>query len=197
MAEYLVYNFEEKVGNLDITDPEIVKKYDKMYVDFYLEDDMFELEGQFFTIDCELYIEVHDAVMHILEMAGKELKCGQIGKVFTATRPDGHRFLMEINRVYYKLENPTAAQLQKLYDEEDIKIFFLKLTDVMVKFQEESKKWQLTKNKINMLYIGDRVEYDTLEEMFADPENQEVLGGEWQAVAYEAYEEESDYTFIY
>jgi len=197
MAEYVVYEFEGKVGNLDITDPEIIKRYDKMYVDFYLEDDMFELEGQFFTIDGELYIEVHDAVMHILEMAGKELKCGQIGKVFTATRPDGHRFLMEINRVYYKLQDPSAADLQKLYDEEGIKIFFLKLTDVMIKYLDDTKKWQLTKNKINMLYIGDRTEYDTLEELFADPENADIVAGEWQAVDYEAYEEESDYTFIY
>ena len=197
MAEYLVYDFEGKTGNLDITNPEIVKKYDKMYVDFYLEDDMFEIEGQFFTIDGELYIEVHNAVMHILEMAGKELKCGQIGKVFTATRPDGHRFLMEINRVYYKLQDPTAADFQKLYDEEDIKIFFLKLDDVMIKYIEDTKKWQLTKNKINMLYIGDRVEYDTLEELFADPDNKEVLEGEWLDADYEAYEEESYYTFIY
>ena len=197
MAEYVIYNFDGKVGNLDITDPDTVKKFDGMFVDFYLEDDMFELEGQFFTIDGELYIEVHNAVMHILEMAGKELKCGQIGKVFTATRPDGHRFLMEINRVYYKLQDPTAADFQKLYDEEEIKIFFLKLDDVMVKYLEDSKKWQLTKNKINMLYIGDRVEYDTLEELFADPENAEDIKGEWQAACYEAYEEESDYTFIY
>ena len=192
MAEYLVYDFEDRVGNLVITDPAVVEKFDDMYVDFYLEDDMFELEGKFFTIDGELYIEVHDAVMHILEMAGKELKCGQIGKVFTATRPDGHRFLMEINRVYHKLENPTAAELQKLHDEEEIKIFFLKLTDVMVKFDEEKNKWSIVKNKINMYYIGDIAEYDTIEELCAD--NADVMEGTWQAVIYEAYEEESDYT---
>ncbi len=52
-----------------------------MYVDFYLEDDMFEIEGQFFTIDGQLYIEVHDSVMHILEMAGKELRVGQVGEL--------------------------------------------------------------------------------------------------------------------
>ena len=50
---------------------------------------------------------------------------------------------------------------------------------------------------LNYLSDFEGVIYDTLEEMFADPENAEDLAGEWQAVAYEAYEEESDYTFIY
>ena len=84
------FNLEEQ-QKLDITDPEIMKQVDNMYVDFYLEDDMFELEGQFFTVDGELYIEVHDAVMHILEMSGKELKVGAYGNLFTATRPDGNK----------------------------------------------------------------------------------------------------------
>ena len=64
---------EETYKRLDVNHPDIIKKFDGMYVDFYLEDDMFEVEGQFFTIDDQLYIEVHDSVMHILEMAGKEL----------------------------------------------------------------------------------------------------------------------------
>ena len=44
-----------------------------------------------------------------------------------------------------------------------------------------------------MYYIGDRTEYDTLEELMRD--NEEDVKGLWQAVIYEAYEEESDYTF--
>jgi hypothetical protein len=179
-------------NNLDIYDPETIAKFDNMYVDFYLEDDMFEVEGQFFTVDGQLYIEVHDAVMHILEMAGKELRVGQIGQLFTATRPDDHRFNMEINRVYYKLENPKPEEFEKLKNEKDVKEFFLKLTDVMVKYLPESNKWELTKNKINMYYVGDRIEYDTVEELFA--ENSDIMQGLWQAVVYEAYEEESDYT---
>ena len=87
---------EENYKRLDIYNKDIIEKFDGMYVDFYLEDDMFEIEGQFFTIDGQLYIEVHDSVMHILEMAGKELRVGQVGELFTATRPDNHRFYMEI-----------------------------------------------------------------------------------------------------
>ena len=64
---------DEYNNNLDINDPETIARFDGMYVDFYLEDDMFEVEGQFFTVDDQLYIEVHNSVMHILEMAGKEL----------------------------------------------------------------------------------------------------------------------------
>ncbi len=185
-------NAYAKFKRLDVTDPENIKKLDGMYVDFYLEDDMFEVEGQFFTIDGELYIEVHDSVMHILEMAGKELKVGQIGDVFTATRPDNHRFYMEINRVYYLMENPVAADFAEMYEKNQVKEFFLKLTDVMVKYDDKSKKWSITKNKINMYYVGDTMEYDSVEELFAD--NKDTMNGTWQAVIYEAYEEESDFT---
>lgn len=181
-------------NNLDLNDPETIKKFDKMFVDFYLEDDMFEIEGQFFTIDGQLYIEVHDAVMHILEMAGKELKVTQIGNVFTATRPDGHKFYMEINRVYYNMENPSPADFTKLKDE-GVNTFFLKLTDVMVRYMSKENKWQITKNKINMYYIGDQEEYDTIEALFEN--NNDVVQGNWQAVVYEAYEEESDYMSIF
>lgn len=183
---------EENYKKLDINREETVKQFDGMYVDFYLEDDMFEVEGQFFTIDGQLYIEVHDAVMHILEMAGKELKVGQIGDVFTATRPDNKRFYMEINRVYYLMENPKPAEFVEMYEKYGISDFFLKLTDVMVKYEEESKKWQITKNKINMYYVGDTVEYGTIEELCS--ENKDIMEGTWQAVIYEAYEEESDFT---
>ncbi len=185
---------EYKYDPIDIYDEATVKLFDGMYVDFYLEDDMFEVEGKFFTIedDDHLYIEVHDAVMHILEMAGKELRVDQVGELFIATRPDDHRFNMAINRVYYQLEDPTAEDLLLYHERDGIWEFFLKLTDVMIKYDSKKNKWILTKNKINMYYIGDILEYDTLEELFA--ENPDDLKGTWQAVVYEAYEEESDYT---
>ncbi len=179
-------------NKLNINDPETVKKFDNRYVDFYLEDDMFEIEGQFFTIDGQLYIEVHDAVMHILEMAGKELKVVQVGMVFTAYRPDGHRFYMAINRVYDKLTDPDPDTFKKYRDEMEIEEFFLKLTDVMVRYNSEKKNWSILKNKINMYYLGDVTEYDTIEELYK--ENEDIMKGEWQAVIYEAYEEESDFT---
>ena len=185
-------NIEENYKKLDINREETIRQFDGMYVDFYLEDDMFEVEGQFFTIDGQLYIEVHDAVMHILEMAGKELKVGQIGDVFTATRPDGKRFYMEINRVYYLMENPKPDEFKEKYDKYGISEFFLKLTDVMVRYRPEEKKWQITKNKINMYYVGDTVEYDSIEELCS--ENADIMEGTWQAVIYEAYEEKSDFT---
>jgi len=189
-------NYYYEKNDLDINDPATIAKFDDMFVDFYLEDDMFEIEGKFFTIDNQLYIEVHDAVMHILEMAGKELRLAQVGKVFTATRPDNKRFYMAINRVYYNLENPGPEVFKDMLEKEEIKLFFLKLTDVSVKYIEEKKKWSITKNKINMYYVGDIIEYDTIEELCED--NKDIMEGTWQAVVYEAYEEESDYmtTFL-
>jgi hypothetical protein len=191
----MIENYDQYGTNLDIYDPETVKQFDNMYVDFYLEDDMFELEGQFFTVDDHLYIEVHDAVMHMLEMAGKELRVDQVGQMFLATRPDDHRFNMEINRVYYKLVDPEPADFINMRDENGVEIFFLKLTDVMVKYKEDVNKWEITKNKINMHYLGDIIEYDTIEELFDD--NADILKGLWQGVIYEAYEEESDFNQMF
>ena len=166
---------DEYNNNLDINDPETIARFDGMYVDFYLEDDMFEVEGQFFTVDDQLYIEVHNSVMHILEMAGKELRLAQVGQVFTATRPDNKRFYMEINRVYYNMENPKPEDFKQMVEKENIDTFFLKLTDVMVRHFPEKKKWQITKNKINMYYVGDIIEYDTIEELYED--NKDIMEG--------------------
>ncbi len=179
---------------LDINDPETVAKFDDLYVDFYLEDDMFELNGQFFTVDGQLFIEVHNGVMHMLEMAGKELRLVQIGQVFTAYRPDGERFYMAINRVYHKLEDPTAEVFKEYLEKYDIDSFFLLVDedDVAVRYNKDSKKWNITFNKINMFYSGDVEEYDSIEELCEA--NADKLKGTWQAVLYEAYEEESDFT---
>ena len=179
---------------LDLNDPETVARFENLYVDFYLEDDMFELNGQFFVIDGQLYIEVHNGVMHMLEMAGKELRLVQIGQVFTAYRPDGQRFYMAINRVYHKIENPDAGVFTKYHNDFDISEFYLLLDedDVAVKYHKDTKKWSITKNKINMYYMGDTDEYDTIEALCeAHPED---LAGTWEGLIYEAYEEESDFT---
>lgn len=179
---------------LNINDPATVTQFENLYVDFYLEDDMFELNGQFFVIDGQLYIEVQNGVMHMLEMAGKELRLVQIGHVFTAYRPDGQRYYMAINRVYHKVENPNAEIFQKYHDEYGINEFYLliEIDDIAVRYHQNTKKWTLTKNKINTLYLGDTFEYDTLEELCEA--NKDDLQGVWEGLVYEAYEEESDFT---
>ena len=179
---------------LDINDPATVAKFENLYVDFYLEDDMFELNGQFLVIDGQLYIEVQNGVMHMLEMAGKELRLVQIGHVFTAYRPDGQRFYMAINRVYHKVENPDEAIFRKYHDEYGINEFYLLIEedDIAVRYRENTKKWTITKNKINTLYLGDTFEYDTLGALCEA--HKDDLPGVWEALEYEAYEEESDFT---
>lgn len=180
---------------LNLRAQDTIELFADKYVDFYLEDDMFELEGEFFQDEeGALYIEVLDAVGHILEMAGKELKVWQDGAIPTATRPDGHQFLMEVNRVYYKMENPTPADFIEMYEKTGITKFFLKLTDIMVDYNPEEKTWKIVRDKVNMIYIGNIKEYDSIEALFED--NADVMEGLWQAVCYEAYEEESDYTVL-
>ena len=62
---------DEYNNNLDINDPETIARFDGMYVDFYLEDDIFEVEGQFFTVDDLIYIEVHNSVIGSNVVIGK------------------------------------------------------------------------------------------------------------------------------
>lgn len=178
--------------SLNINDPETIERFDGLYVDFYLEDDMFELEGQFFTLDGQLYIEFLSSrgVLHMAEMAGKELRMSQIGKNFYATRPDGKRFYSAINRVYYKVTDPKPEDFKE-YLEKGVDEFFLLMEDISVNYVPETKKWTILKNKIDMTYIGDVFEHDSIEELCA--EHAEDMKGEWEFCIYEAYEEESDF----
>ena len=101
---------------------------------------------------------------------------------------------MAINRVYHKIENPDAAVFTKYHEEYDINEFYLLIEqdDIAVKYHKDSKKWTITKNKINTYYLGDTYEYDTIEALCeANPDD---LSGTWEGLIYEAYEEESDFT---
>lgn len=151
-------------------------------VDFYLEDDMFEIEGIAKKEDDEIIIEVLDAVSHMLKISGQYLRLIDKYNRFNAERIDtGKVFEMEINRVYDQLIDPTAEDFRKM-TALDVEQFFKKQTDTLVWFDIELNKWVIELNKINMYFSGDRYFYDSLEELFE--ENKEHMAGTWQAVYY-------------
>ena len=73
---------------LNLEDKYNCENIDGKSVDFYLEDDMFEIEGRFEEVDGEIFILVVDAVSHMLKIAGNRLKVGEKYKRLTATRTD-------------------------------------------------------------------------------------------------------------
>lgn len=151
-------------------------------MDFYLEDDMFEIEGRAKKENDEIIIEVLDGVGHVLEICGQYLKLIDRANCLYAMRLDTDKiFQMEINRVYDKLTNPAAEDFMKMSNL-GVEQFFKKQTDTLVWFDTDQKKWVIELNKINMYFSGDRYYYDTVNELFE--ENKEQMAGVWQAVYY-------------
>lgn len=178
---------------LDLKDKEFFIKSDGKSVDFYLEDDMFEIEGRFSVEGDDVFIIVIDAVSHMLKIAGKKLKIGKKYGRFTASRTeDGKTFDLEINRVFIPLINPSVVDFQREFDK-GTRQFFNKPDDTLVWYDMESEKWNIEVNKINMYCSGDRYEYSNLEEMFED--KKEYLAGKWQCIYFSAEVEEDEGEF--
>ena len=151
-------------------------------LDFYLEDDMFEIEGMAKKENDEIIIEVLDAVGHVLEISGQYLRVIDKVRGLCAERIDtGKNFEMEINRVYDQLENPSAVDFAKMKNL-GVEQFFKKQTDTLVWFDNDQNKWVIELNKINMYFSGDRHYYNSLEELF--DQHKEHMAETWQAVYY-------------
>lgn len=175
---------------LDIKDKDFFEKADGKSVDFYLEDDMFEIEGKFSYEDGVAYIYVIDAVSHMLKIAGKKLRISENLGRFTATRTeDGKTFDMEINRVFTPLLDPTLQDFMNEFNS-GITQFFNKPDDTLVWFDELEKKWFIEINKINMFSTGDIHKYESMNDMFEH--DSEYLAGKWQCIYYSAEVEEDE-----
>ena len=178
---------------LELKDKNFFKNADGKSVDFYLEDDMFEIEGKFSIEGEDVFIDVIDAVSHMLKIAGKRLKVGERYGRFVASRiEDEKTFDLEINRVFVPLENPKVDDFKKEFDK-GITQFFNKPDDTLIWYDLQSKKWSIEVNKINMFCSGDRYEYETLEEMFENAK--QYLGGKWQCIYFSAEVEEDEGEF--
>ena len=152
------------------------------HVDFYLEDDMFEIEGTAYLEDDKIIIRVLSAVMHIRRICGKFLELQVKNKRLYAQRIDtGKIFEMEINRIYKNLVDPTGEDFLHMKTI-GVDQFFQKSTDTLVWFDPDQNNWTIEINKINMFSHGDRSSYENIEDLFkAHPEH---MGGVWQAVLF-------------
>lgn len=159
-------------------------------VDFYLEDDMFEIEGVAYEEGGRTVIHVLDAVGHVLEMSGDFLELQIKGRKLYAKRIDtGKVFEMEINRIYENMEDPAAPDFLRMKDS-GVELFFKKPTDTLVWFDEEQGLWIIELNKVNMYFSGTRTSYETLDQLFES--NREHMDGIWQAVCFSSAVEEGD-----
>ncbi len=149
-------------------------------MDFYLEDDMFEIEGRVVKKDGDMVVEVLEAVGHVLDIVGRSLRLRFDYKKLYAERLDtGKSFEMEINRVYDLIANPTAEEFSEKI-KKGAKCFFRKQSDTLV--WREADKWVIELNKINMYFNGDRYYYNSLQELCSS--NAAQMAGDWQAVYY-------------
>lgn len=159
-------------------------------VDFYLEDDMFEIEGKFEVKDEKIFILVVDAVSHMLKIAGEKLEIGEKYKQLTATRIDnGKVFDLEINRIFLPLIDPSAEDFKKEFNN-GITQFFNKADDTLVWYNDEKEKWFMEINKINMYSSGDIHQFDTLDELFE--KSDKYTKGKWQCIYFSAEVEEDE-----
>lgn len=180
---------------LDIKDKDFFKEADGKSVDFYLEDDMFEIEGRFAIENGEVYIYVVDAVSHMLKIAGNKLKVAPRYDRFTATRTeDGKTFDLEINRVFIPLVDPSADDFKKEFENGTTQ-FFNKPDDTLVWYDSDEQKWFMEVNKINMYSSGDIHKYDSLEELF--DKGEQYTKGKWQCIYFSAEVEEDEGGFYF
>lgn len=168
----------------------ILSKLNGRRVDFYLEDDMFEIEGIAYEENDRIVIRVLDAVGHVLEMSGDFLELQVKNRRLYAKRIDtGKVFEMEINRIYERMEDPAARDFLRMKDA-GVEVFFKKPTDTLVWFDEEQGKWLIELNKINMYFSGIRTSYATVDQLFES--NRENMDGIWQAVSFSSTVEEGE-----
>ncbi|MDF3001326.1 MAG: hypothetical protein K0Q48_1445 [Bacillota bacterium] len=168
----------------------LLQLMDGKRVDFYLEDDMFEIEGLAECQNDTVVIKVLDAVGHILEMCGDDLEIEAKNRRLYAKRRDtGKIFEMEINRIYERLVDPDAEAFLHKWNF-GVEQFFHKKTDTLVWFDEAEEKWVIELNKINMYFSGNRTSYESLEQLFAA--NREHMEGDWQAITYSSAVEDDD-----
>ncbi len=166
----------------------LLKELKGRNVDFFLEDDMFELEGMAKEEDGKIIIQVLDAVGHMLELSGDSLELMIQNRKMMATRTDtGKEFEMEINRIYDLLDRPSPDDFL-LKRASGAGQFFQKPTDTLVWYDQDTEKWIIERNKINMFYGGERKSYHSLEQLFQS--NQDCIDGKWQAVFFNSEVEE-------
>lgn len=161
-------------------------------VDFYLEDDMFEIEGAAACENGEIVIRALSTLEFVKKICGDSLKLRVRDKRVYAERTDtGKIFEMEINRIYENLETPSAEDFLRM-KATGADWFLQKSTDTLVWFEQERDEWMIETNKINMCFNGVRTAYAGIEKLFEA--HKEQMSGTWQAIFFSSsMEKEVEY----
>ncbi|MBP2627849.1 MAG: hypothetical protein H6Q68_2560 [Firmicutes bacterium] len=154
-------------------------------IDFFLEDDMFELTGIVRKENNSYSMEIIVAIDHIFKMIGKSLDMSlRHQKVYLRKVDIQKEYEICINRVYDTLTNPrkeefcaiVADDIHEIYKSGDYEA-----DDVIVSYDDNEYKWKLS-------YFWEGVpreytnSYDTLEALYED--NLNIMDGKWEKTYY-------------
>lgn len=150
-------------------------------IDFFLEDDMFEVEGMVKKENEQFIVEITGASEHTFEMAGKFLEIKiENKKTYLKKLNSNDEFVIFINKVYKSINNPTKEELCAL-TAQGIYEFFRSSDETIIAYNDTTGTWLIT-------FFGDDLpsgkikSYKTLEELYDDcyPE----MKGKWEAIYY-------------
>lgn len=150
-------------------------------IDFFLEDDMFEVEGIVRKENDQFLVEITGASEHIVELTGKYLEIRIENKKTCLKRLDSEdEFLIFINKVYKSINNPTKEELCAL-NAEGIYEFFKRSDETIIAYNETTGMWLITFFRDD-LPSGKIKSYKTLEELYDDSYHE--MNGRWEAIYY-------------
>lgn len=150
-------------------------------IDFFLEDDMFELEGIVRKENSKIVVEITGAIQHIFKMIGNllEIKLDK-QKMYLHKLDTKEKYEIFINRIYESMINPTKEELYTLVDK-GIYEFFKKSDDTIVSHIKSTNIWSI-KFFRDDLPSGIIKNYETLDELYDD--NSNIMIGRWDAIYY-------------
>lgn len=150
-------------------------------IDFFLEDDMFHIDGVVRKEGDKFFVRELTGVDHILRISGEALELlDERGKILMKHLQTSQVFDVECNRIYDLVNEPEIKDFNHYIDIDIIE--FLKKTDeadVVLSKEKNSGVWRLTVMTPAKPY-GIAYESDSLEELYN--EQGEVMKGSWMAV---------------
>lgn len=168
----IISNIEATIDLQELLDKEI---------DFYLEDDMFELEGTVKKENNKIIVEIKESIQHIFKMTGNylEIKLDE-EKIYLHKLHAKEKFQININRIYKSMNNPTVEDFYALVNK-GVYEFFKKSDDVTVSHINNANMWSIKYFRDDLL--GSSIKsYQTLEELYHD--NYDSMNGRWDATYY-------------
>lgn len=150
-------------------------------IDFFLEDDMFELEGIVKKENNRFFVEITGAIQHIIKMTGRTLEIILDQEKMYLRKPDAkEKYEIFINRIYESVANPGKEALYA-FVEQGIHEFLKKSDNTYVLYNDSKNTWSIRFFHDHMPN-GATENYKTLEELYNN--NSKIMPGQWDAVYY-------------